>query len=96
MNMNHDAFENDLHALCRRELPAAWRAEILGAVKTIRPAPRTPRWLVAGWSTAWAAIVLMYFTMPVDSETSSPSAHRAPVMPLDQRAALIDALLASN
>lgn len=96
MNMNHDAFENDLHALRRRDLPAAWREEILGAVKTIRPAPRPPRLLVAGWSAAWAAIALMYFTTPAESETPSPSVRRAPVLRLDQRAALIDALLASN
>lgn len=96
MNTNHDAFENDLHVLRRRELPAAWREEILGAVKTIRPAPRTPRLLVACWSAAWAAIALMYLTTPAESGTPPPSVRRAPVMPLDQRAALIDALLASN
>ncbi len=96
MNMNHDAFENDLHALRRRELPVAWREEILGAVKTVRPTPRTPRLLVAGWSAAWAAIALMYFTTPAESETPSPSTHRNPIMRLDQRAALIDTLLASN
>ena len=96
MNTNPDAFENDLRALQRREMPAAWRDEILSAAKTIRPAPRTPRWLVAGWSAAWAAILVMYFTTPAESGKPSQSARHAPVMQLDQRAALIDALLASN
>ncbi len=96
MNTNHDAFENDLRALQRRELPAAWRDEILSAAKTIKPTSRTPRWLVVGWSVAWAAILMMYFTTPAEPETPPHSAHRVPLMPLEQRAALIDALLASN
>lgn len=96
MNTNTDAFENDLRALQRRELPADWRNEILGSVKTIKPVPRTPRWLVAGWSMAWAAILLMYFTTPSEPGAEPRSAHRAPVLRLDERAALIDALLASN
>ena len=95
MNTNHDSFENDLRALQRRELPVGWRNEILHATMT-KPVPRTPRWLVMGWSLAWAAILLMYFTTPDEPDTPSHSARRAPVMRLDQRAALIDALLASN
>ena len=96
MNTNHDAFENDLRALQRRELPVAWRDEILSDAKTIKSAAPTPRWLVVGWSVAWAAILMMYFTMPAEPDTQPRSAHHAPVMPLEQRAALIDALLASN
>lgn len=96
MNTNPDAFENDLHALRRRELPAVWREEILNAANTSRPTPHTPRLLVAGWSAAWAAILLMFFTTPSEPDTGSHFARSAPEMALDQRAALIDALLASN
>jgi hypothetical protein len=96
MNMNPDAFENDLRALQRRELPAAWRDEILSAAKTVKPAPRTPRWLVAAWSAAWAAILVMYFTTPAEPDTETRSARLSQVLRFDERAALIDALLASN
>ena len=96
MNTNHDAFENDLRALQRRELPTTWRDEILSAAKTIKPASRTPRWLVAAWSAAWAAILIMYFTTPAEPDTQPHAVHAAPVLRLDERAALIDALLASN
>lgn len=96
MNTNHDAFENDLRALQRRELPAAWHDEILSAAKTSRPTLRAPRLLVAGWSAAWATILVMYLTTPAEPEMPSQSTQRAPVMPLQQRAALIDSLLASN
>ncbi len=96
MNTNPDAFENDLRALQRCELPADWRNEILGSVKTIKPVPRTPRWLVAGWSAAWAAILLMYFTTPSEPDTSPHSVQALPTLLWQERAAMIDALLASN
>jgi hypothetical protein len=95
MNTIPDAFENDLRALKRRGLPADWRNELLQRSK---PALRTPRWLVAGWSVAWAAIVVMYFTTP--AQTGSPSAtavsNTAPTLLWQQRAAAIEALLAAN
>jgi len=93
MNTNPDAFENDLSALQRRELPVDWRDEILSAAK---PAPRPPRWLVVGWSAAWATILVMYFTTPAEPDMEPHSARHVPVLRLDERAALIDALLAAN
>ncbi|MFN0079891.1 MAG: hypothetical protein ACKVY0_25785 [Prosthecobacter sp.] len=95
MNTNPDAFENDLRALKRRALPEGWRNEMLQRAK---PAIRTPRWLVAGWSVAWAAILAMYFTMPTESATQrSPAmSNTAPTMLWQQRAATIEALLAAN
>jgi len=96
MNTNPDAFENDLRALRRRELPPAWRDDVLSAAKTPPAATRTPRWLIAGWSVAWAAILVMYFTTPAESDTRTRSVRQVPVLRLDERAALIDALLASN
>lgn len=96
MNTNHDAFEDDLRALERCALPENWRDEILNAVKAVKPAPRTPRWLVAGWSVAWAAILVMYFTTPAEPDTQPRSARHAPVLRFDERASLIDALLAAN
>ncbi|MCE2692663.1 MAG: hypothetical protein LW645_00110 [Verrucomicrobiaceae bacterium] len=95
MNTNLDAFENDLRALNRRELPEEWRNEILQRSK---PATRTPRWLVAGWSVAWAAIMVMYFTTPAEPATPSSDSwsKAAPTMLWQQRAASIEALLAAN
>jgi hypothetical protein len=96
MNTNHDAFENDLRALQRRELPAQWRDEILSAAKTIKSASRTPRWLVIGWSAAWAAILMMYFTTPAEPEAPPHSVQTNPAVLWEERTALIEKLLASN
>lgn len=98
MNSNPDPFEIALGALQRRPPPPEWRAEILHAAAQAPRAPRTPRWLVAGWSVAWAAIFVMYFTTP--SEPSAPQAagigEPAPPILWQQRAAAIEALLAAN
>jgi hypothetical protein len=96
MNTNHDAFEHDLRELRGRELPAEWRDDILSAAKSLPAGSRTPRWLVAGWSAAWAAILMMYFTMPSEPDTRTRSVRHVPVLRLDERASLIEALLASN
>lgn len=96
MSMNPDTFEDDLRALKRRALPAHWRSEILRNAEAATERVRTPRWLIAGWSVAWAAILVLHLTTPVDTETALRSDHPAPVMHLDERAALIDSLLASN
>ncbi len=95
MNTNPDAFENDLRALKRRALPEEWRSEMLQRSK---PVIRTPRWLVAGWSVAWAAIMVMYFTTPPEPDTPSSDSwsNTAPTMLWQQRAASIEALLAAN
>ncbi|MDZ4402414.1 hypothetical protein [Prosthecobacter sp.] len=93
MNTNPDALENDLRALQRRELPPEWHREILRITKL---PPRTPRWLVAGWSMAWAAILLMYFTTPAEPDMQPSSAHATPAMLWQERAALIEDLLAVN
>ncbi|HBJ82733.1 MAG TPA: hypothetical protein DDZ88_02435 [Verrucomicrobiales bacterium] len=93
MNTNFDAFENDLRALRRRELPPEWRADILRAAQS---ASRTPRWLVAGWSIAWAAIWVMYLTTPAEPDTPPSTAHETPTLRWEERAALIENLLAAN
>lgn len=93
MNTNFDAFENDLQALRRRELPAAWRDALLPALK---PSTRTPRWLVAGWSAAWAAILMMYFTTPAELAAPPSTVHETPTLRWEERAALIANLLAAN
>ena len=93
MNTNFDAFENDLQALRRSELPAAWRDVLLPALK---PAKRTPRWLVAGWSVAWVAILVMYLTTPAEPDAPPSTAHAAPTLRWEARAALIENLLAAN
>jgi hypothetical protein len=93
MNTNFDDFEKDLQALRRRELPAAWRDELLPALK---PTTRTPRWLLAGWSAAWAAILMMYFTTAPEPDAPPSTAHETPTLRWEERAALIANLLASN
>ncbi|MCB1279623.1 hypothetical protein [Prosthecobacter sp.] len=100
MKTNHDSFENDLLALRRRELPGHWRDEMLqaAATETTRHGSRTPRWLVAGWSLAWAAILLMYHTMPSEPQTRiAPSPDNLSAAALwQQHNAAIEALLAAN
>lgn len=96
MNTNPDSFESDLQALQRRELPATWRDEVLSAAKMIKPASHPPRWLIAGWSAAWAAILAMYFTTPAVPDMRQKTTRNTPVLRFDERAALIDSLLASN
>ncbi|WP_395740016.1 hypothetical protein [Prosthecobacter sp.] len=115
MNTNPDAFENDLRALRRRALPDEWRSEMLQAAAAAGAPPvmpkthaapaaaRAPRWLVAGWSLAWAATVVMYFTTPPEPAAPLPSysaempdSTAPPALLWDQRAAAIAALVASN
>lgn len=108
MNTNHDPFENDLRALQRRSLPESWRDEMLQAAATAAatstpPAParrvaRTPRWLVAGWSVAWAATLVLYFTTPAEPETPATAGSGSAPAPLlwQERSATIAALLAAN
>jgi hypothetical protein len=73
--MNDDPFERQLRALSaglRRPDPTpAWKAEILARAQReaatqlpVRLGP--PRWLMLSWTTAWAAIVLLYVTAPWD------------------------------
>jgi hypothetical protein len=98
MNTNHDPFENELRTLQRRELSDSWRDEILRAAERAPRVARTPRWLVAGWGLAWAATVVMYFTMPSDpvAPQTTSEIHTAPPLLWEQRAAAIAALLAAN
>ena len=98
MNSNPDPFENDLRALVRRELPSGWRDEMLQAAAQTPRVAGTPRWLLAGWSLAWAATLMMYFTTPAEPfapKTSSMSEATPPLL-WQQRAAVIEALLAAN
>lgn len=98
MNTNHDPFENDLRALQRRSLPESWRDEMLLAAAKVPRGTRTPRWLVAGWSVAWAATLMMYFTTPAEPSASQSTgmSETAPPVLWQQRAAAIEALLAAN
>ena len=98
MNSNPDPFENALSALQRRPLPAAWRDEMLQAAAEKPQVARTPRWLVAGWSLAWAATLVLYFTTPAEpaaAQAANMSQAAAPML-WQQRAAAIEALLAAN
>ena len=93
MNTHSDPFERELQTLQRRALPADWRDEMLRAAK---PAPHAPRWLVAGWSTAWAAILVMYFSTPIETTAPPSATQTAPVLRWEERAAMINSLLAAN
>jgi len=98
MKPNPDPFETALSALQRRTPPPEWRAEMLRAAAQTPRVARTPRWLLAGWSLAWAATLAMYFTTP--AEPSAPQAagmsEAAPPVLWQQHAAAIEALLAAN
>jgi hypothetical protein len=98
MNPHPDSFENALSALQRRPLPAAWRDELLQAAAQKPRVAHTPRWLLAGWSLAWAATLVLYFTTPAEP-TAPQAAHMsnaaAPLL-WQQRVATIEALLAAN
>lgn len=99
MSTNHESFENELSALRRRELPAEWKAEMLGPAAPAPTLPRAPRWLVAGWSVAWAAILLMYFTTPAEPaplpQAGQPALGAASTL-WAGRTATIESLLATN
>jgi hypothetical protein len=98
MNPTPDPFEDDLRALQRRPLPPEWCAEMLQAAAQTPHVARTPRWLLAGWGLAWAATLVLYFTTP--AEPSAPQAagmsHTSTPLLWQQRAAVIEALLAAN
>lgn len=97
MNTNHDLFEHDLRALQRRELPVEWKAEVLRAAAP--RLPRAPRWLVAGWSVAWAAILTMYLTTPTEPDPQPQAAQPALGSASNLwagRTATIESLLATN
>jgi len=98
MNPNPDPFENALSALQRRKLPASWRDEMLQAAALPPRVARAPRWLVAGWSLAWAAILVMYFTTPAEPSAPQTAGKNEAAQPMlwQQRAAAIEALLAAN
>lgn len=98
MNTNHDPFEDALSALQRCGLPESWRDEMLQAAAKTPRGTRTPRWLVAGWSVAWAATLVLYFTTPAEPEASAAAGMSGTTAaPLwQERTAAIEALLAAN
>lgn len=73
-----DPFEQKLASLKPRELPPEWRAEILGRAAAAAPlrvkAKRPPRWLVAGWGLAWAAVVVLHWMTPEATGSEKVSA----------------------
>lgn len=81
--MNDDDFEKKLQsltsALHRPDPTPAWKADILG--RALREAGATrpkrtllpPRWLVATWGTAWAAVVVLNLAAPQSAMHSGSS-----------------------
>src|SRR5688572_3943964 len=96
-----DPLEQKLSSLPLRQLPSAWRAEILGAATASTmglPKRRGPPvWLAWTWGAALAAsIVLSLLTPGQPVPTKAADAAPAPAVPLHQRAELLNALLADN
>lgn len=96
MSTNHDPFENQLSTLRQRGLPAEWRSQMLGAAMAAPRPTRAPRWLVAGWGAAWAAIVMLYLTTPPEPASAPASAQSIPPLQWELRLAAIEDLLAAN
>ena len=92
----NDDFENRLQSLRPRALPEAWRTEILAQAAGRRSRTRPPRWLVGGWSVAWAAIIMLYLTTPTGPAPQMMAREPAPMPILNERTRALDALLASN
>jgi hypothetical protein len=87
-----DDLESRLSSLQLQPLPPEWREEMLSRLASqTRQAP--PRWLAVGWGLAWAAVLVLHFTTPADSDPAAP----APVLNAEamlQRAELMQSLLA--
>ena len=93
----NDDFENRLQGLRPKNLPEAWSAEILGQARAAQsPSIRPPRWLMAGWGVAWAAVIVLHFTTP-DESSSLMARTSTGIQPrLRQRTETLNALLALN
>ncbi len=96
--MNEDDFENRLQALRPHALPEAWRAEILGRSRASarRSSLRPPRWLVAGWGLAWAAVIVLHLMTPGDPAGPATGSASAIGPALRERSQTMSALLAFN
>jgi hypothetical protein len=95
----NDELESQLSALKVRPLPPEWRAQILGhlpqpRVPETRRAP--PRWLMAGWGLAWAAVIALHFSTPAAPRSNERTPPAISVNALQQRAELMQSLLAFN
>ncbi len=102
MNENPD-FETRLQGLRPKALPEAWRAEILERARSAASArPRRarllpPRWLMAGWSLAWAATLVLHLASPDETPAPRAAPSTAALAPaLNERTTALQSLLASN
>jgi hypothetical protein len=100
--MSHPDFETRLQSLRPLPLPENWRAEILHHARAAATPPRRsallpPRWLMAGWGLAWAAVLLLHLATPQEQPAAFTVAARVEFAPaLSSRAAVMQSLLASN
>jgi hypothetical protein len=95
----NDELESQLSALKVRPLPPEWRAQILGHLSPPR-VPETrrtpPRWLMAGWGLAWAAVIALHFSTPAAPRSNERTPPAISVNALQQRTELMQSLLAFN
>lgn len=93
----NDDFEQRLQALRPQALPEAWRAEILQkATMRTRKTLRPPRWLLAGWSLALVAIVVLRTMTPPVTTTGIVNQTPTQTPSVASRVQIINALMASN
>jgi hypothetical protein len=88
-----DDLESRLSSLQLQPLPPEWREQMLSRLYRAEPRRAPPRLLAVGWGLAWAAVLVLHFTTPAASDSSSP----APSLNADamlQRAELMQSLLA--
>ena len=92
-----DPFEQKLASLRSRELPPEWRAEILARAVAAPRAKltRPPKWLLAGWGVAWAAVITLHVMTPADSR-STPKVAAPQMILLQERSQTLYALLNPN
>ena len=63
--MNFDEFEKKMRAVPRREVPAAWREQILGPLRDQEAAPAIAWWRQWLWPhpTAWASLAVIWLAI---------------------------------
>ncbi|MFZ4592845.1 MAG: hypothetical protein ACOYOF_01220 [Verrucomicrobiaceae bacterium] len=104
----NDDLETKLQSMCRSELPAAWKAEILGSLnlpstlpkstrKSLSPTLAPPRWLAWSMAGAWTLVLILNWLTPATSPAPSSSiAAEVSTRALQLRREMLQSLLATN
>jgi hypothetical protein len=72
--MNFEEFEKKMRAVPRREVPAAWREQILGPLRHQEAAPKVVWWKQWLWPhpTAWASLAAIWLVIFVLHSAGAP------------------------